>query len=121
MMVDEPQEKLERKRTKQLQSAERQRKIQRDDFVKAALTTAQGRAYIWWIMEIAKTHYQPFTGNALTTSFNCGEMNIGKQILAHVLEVAPKGYLDMLAEKQEEALKDDRSKPDAEPDSDTDA
>lgn len=108
-MVDEPQEKLERKRTKQLQTAERQRKLHRDDFLKAALTTAQGREYIWWLMEIAKTHYQPFTGNALTTSFNCGEMNIGKQILAHVLEVAPKGYLDMLAEKQEEALKDDRT------------
>jgi hypothetical protein len=99
-------EKLEAKTNKKLAARERQRKLYIDDFVKAGLSTPQGRAYMYWLLEVSKTNYQPFTGNALTTSFNCGEMNIGKQVLAHIIEVAPDDYLKMLKERREEEIND---------------
>lgn len=108
-------EKLEAKTNKKLAARERQRKLYIDDFVKAGLNTPQGRAYVYWLLEMSKVNYQPFTGNALTTSFNCGEMNVGKQILAHIIEVAPDDYLKMLKERQEEELNDRQPEPDSEP------
>jgi hypothetical protein len=102
-------EKLEKKRFNKLQSVEKQRRLRLDDFVKVMMTTHQGREYMYWLLELTRVGQQPFTGNALTTMFNCGELNIGQQITAHVMEVAPDDYLKMLREKQEEQMNAERS------------
>jgi hypothetical protein len=74
-----------------------------DNCVHALLQHQEGRAYLYWLLEIGRAIGQnPFTGNALTTSFECGQQNVGQQIMAHILEVAPDGFLKMLKEKQDE-------------------
>ena len=118
-MIDERKEKADLKRRR---AYERQRKLRIDGCVAALLSHRDGREYLYWLLEMGQIGHQPFTANALTTAFNCGSLNIGQQILAHIIEVAPDGYLKMLKEKQEE--QDGGTSPnngrDADPDADLD-
>lgn len=98
-MMDERDEK---KRNKRLADLEKRRVFARDDFVRAALGTPQGRTFIYWLLEIGHIHRNPFTSNALTTSFACGELNVGKQVEALALTIAPDDFLRMLKERKEE-------------------
>lgn len=86
---------------------------ERDYVVSTLLGDPKGREYLWWLLAITKVNANPFAGNALTTSFACGEMNVGQQILAHILEVNPAGYVQMLKERLDDhgnhAAADNRS------------
>jgi hypothetical protein len=109
----------EKKQHRRLVNLERQAQARRDDFVRAAVTTREGREYIYWLLELARMGRNPFTSNALTTAFACGELNVGQQVQAHLIEVAPNAFLKMLAEKEEERL-NARSDTDTSADSDAD-
>lgn len=77
-----------------------------DAFLQSALNDPFGRKYLWWLLEITRITVNPHSGNALQTSFNCGEMNIGQQILAHIIEVDPAGYVRMQQENANEHAHD---------------
>lgn len=110
----------EDKRIRQSQNkAARQFKNEIDEAVRALLSVPRGRKYLWYLLTIGKVGSQPFNGNALHTSFACGELNVGQQILAHILEVDPAGYVRMMQEQADERTAADNSRPD--PDSDPDA
>lgn len=74
-------------------------KLNIDEACKELLATRKGRYYLWWLLRIGRIGAQPFTNNALATSFACGELNVGQQILAHIIEVDPAGYALMIQEK----------------------
>ena len=88
-------------RTQRIAAARAARRVkeEKDAVVNVLLNDGKGREYLWWLLTITKVNANPWTPNALTTSFACGEMNIGQQILAHILEVNPAGYVQMLKEK----------------------
>ena len=67
------------------------------------LERREGRDYLWWLLSIAGVNQSAMTGNALTTAFNCGKQDLGNQILAHVLEISPNGYMTMLKEHNDAA------------------
>lgn len=102
----------EKRRFRKLQLQSKLRKSRLDDFIKAAMQHQQGREYFYSLLEMCGIGKTPFTANALTTSFACGEQNIGLQIQSHIIEVAPKGYILMLEEKEEERLNAERSSAD---------
>ena len=106
----------EKQRFDKLKRIEAQRKLRLDNFVSEAMKLREGREFFYWLLELGRIGRNPFTANALTTSFNCGEQNVGLQIQAHIIATAPKDYLKMLTEKEEENLYAQR--PDAEPDND---
>lgn len=70
-----------------------------DEAVRALLSVPRGRKYLWWLLTIGKIGTQPFASNALQTSFACGELNVGNQILAHIISVDPAGYVRMMQEQ----------------------
>lgn len=110
-------EKAEKKLNKKLADRERQRQLRRDEFVKAACTTPEGREYFYWLMEITRVNSNPFTGNALSTMFGCGELEVGRVVREHLVKITPKGYLHILTEKQEEEVNDrleERNQPEPE-------
>lgn len=109
-------DKNERRRFNRLKQVERERRLRIDEFVKASMGLPQGREFFWWLLELTRIGRNPFTGNALSTAFNSGELNVGQQIQSHLMEVAPADYLKMLTERQEK--QDDRT--DADPSSDDD-
>lgn len=97
--MDDP---LEKKWQRKLRDKDKTRQLIRDQFIKAALGTREGRDYFWWLLEVSGLNHNPHTSNALNTAFNCGQMNVGQQLLAHIMTVAPEGYFNMLKEREKE-------------------
>lgn len=77
-------------------------KEMRDSAVSSLLQHKNGRKYLWWLMQIGGIGAQPYRRNALDTAFNCGTLDVGQQILAHVTEVDPAGFVQMQKENQDE-------------------
>jgi hypothetical protein len=71
--------------------------------LKELVAQPRGRMFMWWLLEIGKVGMQPFTQEPHLTSFACGELNVGQQILARLLTDAPEGYLNMLQERNDAA------------------
>ena len=104
-------ERGQRKLDRRMVAAERARALARSDFVREAMKLRQGREYFYWLLGITGLNANPFTTNALTMSFRCGEVNIGQQVRDHMIEVAPDHYLAMLKEKEDERLASNRDEP----------
>lgn len=100
---EEPEET--RSARKKVNALEKEFQNAIDNGLKSLAKTRDGRAYLRYLLFISKAGQQPFTGVRETTDFNCGELNIGNQVLAHLLTVAPNTYLKL---KQEEEQDNDR-------------
>src|SRR5688572_23256507 len=81
-----------------------------DNAVQALVQQKDGRSHIYWLFTVANAWGadEIFTGNALTTAFNCGQQNVGKRIMAHVMDVAPDAFLATMKEKADERAERDR-------------
>jgi hypothetical protein len=79
----------------------------------ALLQHQHGKKLLWWLLRIGKIGMQPFAGNALNTSFNCGELNVGQQVLDRITSVSPEGYLNMMKEMADERTRRDSALADA--------
>jgi hypothetical protein len=79
---------------------EDERKI--ESAISKFVADAEGRKFLWWLLEIGRIGTQPFGNNALHTAFNCGELNIGQQILDRLIFVSSEGYLQMMKENANE-------------------
>jgi hypothetical protein len=117
-------EKAERRKSAR---ALKNEKIIRDKFIADCLKRPDGRAFIWWLLQIGKWGTQPFGLYDAQTNFNCGELNVGQQIFAAIIEADPAGFLRMQQEindarrssNQPNAGADADSEPD--PNTDTDS
>lgn len=91
-----------------------------DETIRVLLQLAKGQKFLWWLLQVGKVGMQPFTGDRNTTDFQCGELNVGQQILARYIDVNPLGYAEMQMErKREDERRDDLSRPrDGDPRSD---
>jgi hypothetical protein len=70
--------------------------------VSKTLADAEGRKFLWWLLEIGRIGHQPYANNALNTAFNCGELNVGQRILDRIISVSAEGYLTMMKENESE-------------------
>jgi hypothetical protein len=78
------------------------REVEIDESLRSVMSVAKGRRLIYWLLSIGKLGVNPFTGNALQTSFNCGELNVAQTLQARVIALAPNFYLEMLKEMEDE-------------------
>jgi hypothetical protein len=95
-------EKLEKKMLKDQQKLEALRQANRNKFVSLALATSEGRDYFYWLMSLCRVGQNVFSTDALAMAFRSGEVNVGQQVQAHIIEASPQAYLNMLVERQEE-------------------
>ena len=95
-------EKLEKKTAINARKLQERYDSEIADFVRASMTTAQGRTFFYTVMENAGLFGDPFSGNALQTAYNCGMQRAAKDIQVLLLEHSPKQFLEMLREKKEE-------------------
>lgn len=106
---DDPQERaFSRKQAK----ANKLDRTMRELAVRGLLSSVEGRSYLWWLLEITRYGVNPFAADAERTAFNCGEYNVGLQILAHILEVDPAGFIRLQQEKQDAARSRSKPEPD---------
>jgi len=100
---DEKAEREQKKRQKVMLRKAREEEFRRGQAVSALLQHRDGREYLWWLLDIGKAIGEnAFTGHALSTSFNCGEQNVGQQIMGHIIQIDPDGFLKMMKERQDE-------------------
>lgn len=64
------------------------------------MTSVQGRAWLYHLIELCGPGQNPFVVDALRTAFNCGELNIGNQLVAQCHAVSTELYLVMMKENQ---------------------
>lgn len=65
-----------------------------------AMSTEQGRAWLYRVLMWCEPFRSPFSIDALQMAKNCGEVNIGLQIIADMHEVSPELYLQTIKENQ---------------------
>lgn len=71
------------------------------EFVAAAMTTEQGRAWFYDLLLRTYIFKNPYISDSPTdTSFRCGELNIGLQVLDDIQTAAPELYLTMIKENK---------------------
>ncbi len=70
--------------------------------IRDLLASAAGRRLLRRWLEFGKIGVNPFTTNALTMAFGCGELNVGQQVLADIMAVSPDGWLLMQKEVADE-------------------
>lgn len=64
------------------------------------MKSVQGRAWLYSIIELCGPGQNPFSPDALRTAFNCGELNIGNQLVAQCHACSTELYLVMMKENQ---------------------
>lgn len=89
-------------RSRELDRLERLREAQIDKAITGLAQTVEGRRFLWWLLQIGKVGTQPFAANALNMSFNCGELNVGNEILGRIISVDPAVYVRMMQENENE-------------------
>lgn len=76
----------------------------KDDWLREAMSTRDGRRYFWELLERAHINSTSFHQSNAQTAFNEGERNFGLMILADITRAAPDLYLTMIKESKEENL-----------------
>jgi len=87
--------------TKMKAQWEAQDKFEVEEAYRALLRTPTGRKFLSYLLEITKFMQQPFQGSALNTAFACGEQNIGKRVLADMMEIDPDAFVLLLKERND--------------------
>ena len=104
---------------KDIRRAEKESQIDetmRIDFLRAAMSTTQGRAYFYDHLEFCHLFTDPFTGDALLEAYRKGERNVGLRIFADLLAHCPDYYIQMVKEANDRRIIRDTRNPVADPD-----
>lgn len=70
------------------------------EFVKAAMTMPQGRAWFYDLLIRCHVFNTPFDDDPCRHAFRAGEANIGLQVLSDIQESAPDDYTKMIKENK---------------------
>jgi hypothetical protein len=80
---------------------QRERERAKEDFIRRALGTREGRIWFWDLLARCGIFRNPWTANALVTAHACGEMNIGQEVLADITRTVPDYFATMLKENND--------------------
>jgi hypothetical protein len=72
--------------------------IQRLDYLKAAMSMPQGRAWFYTLLESCHLFADPFTGDPLREAYLKGERNVGLALFADIIAHCPDDYIKMVKE-----------------------
>lgn len=78
---------------------ERKRRHREVEDFKWLMAHAQGRRFVWRLLELAGVFRTSFTGNS-ETFFREGMRNMGLVVLAEVHELVPEAFVKMLKENK---------------------
>lgn len=69
-------------------------------FVEAAMSHEQGRAWFYDLLVFCKVFRTPFDEDPYATAFKCGEQTIGLRVLDDIQTAAPDKYITMISENK---------------------
>ena len=91
-----------------------------DAFLRHSMGLVDGRRYFYGLLVRCHVFANPYTGRAGTTAFACGELNVGQQVLADIMRIAPDEYVQMMREANARDIADDTRRTRSDEDSDRD-
>lgn len=95
-----PEDKLASDRAKLQARWQKQDQTDRQEALAALMQHSKGRALLNYWLQLGKAiGVNPFSGNALQTAFNCGELEVGQRMMTEVIEADPEGFLTLLREQ----------------------
>lgn len=62
------------------------------------LGSEDGRRWLREVLELCRIGDNPFSKDSLVMSFRCGEINVGNQVMAQLMNASPKLYMRMMQE-----------------------
>jgi hypothetical protein len=68
--------------------------------LRQTMSTEAGRKWLHSLILRCRPFTSPFSSDALIMANNCGEANVGLQIIADMHEVSPELYLQMMKENK---------------------
>lgn len=74
-----------------------------DEVIRTLLELPKGQKFLWWLLQIGKYGVNPFSPDPVSMGFQCGEQNIGAQIMSRIIEVNPMGFAQMQLERKLES------------------
>lgn len=87
-----------RKDIRRAEKAEAARELARVNFICAAMSRVEGRAWFHQLLTSCHIYHSSFTGDAAWDDFHCGERNIGLSILADIHAHCVDEYMLMIKE-----------------------
>ena len=72
----------------------------RQDAFRSLMATADGRRWVWWLLERCGVFRSSFTGDA-TTYFHEGTRNVGLMVIADINALCPQHFATMMTEAKE--------------------
>lgn len=70
------------------------------EWLTSSMSTLEGRRWYWNFLVGCHVYHDPFSRDPLITAHNCGEANIGRQLLAALENASPSLYLSMIKENR---------------------
>ena len=110
----EPTDLAGQERTAEQSAAEerRQRELRQND-LRWAMSTKQGRRFIYRQLSEAGIWLSSFDADTAVMAFREGRRNGGLQLLSEIMEACPERYTDMLTEQQEAKERNDNRNADS--------
>jgi hypothetical protein len=88
-----------RKDIRRAEKDARAAEISRLDYLKAAMSVPQGRAWFYELLETCHLFSDPFTGDPLREAYVKGERNVGLRLFADIIAHCPDDYIKMVKEE----------------------
>lgn len=108
---DRPYDASEPKDVKAAIRASKRWDDKRAKVILSIMFTEDGRRWMREVLELCRIGDNPFSKDALIMSFRCGEINIGNQLMAQVMNVAPQQYMQMMNEATSVAEDEKKDEP----------
>jgi len=97
----DPTDLREREREAEADDAKaRETQRREDEDFKWLMAHAQGRRYLWRLLEQAGVYRTSFHVSGSQMAFNEGQRNIGLRLIADIHRLAPEGYVKLLRENR---------------------
>lgn len=87
-----------RKDVRRAEKLSRQHEVARIEYLQAAMSMPQGRAWFHDLLVFCHIFDDPFTGNSLHEAYRKGERNVGLRLFADIIAHCPDEYIQMMKE-----------------------
>lgn len=104
------------RQAKAQERAAREAQVEQDEVVCTILRTPAGRKWLHDKLQMCSVGGTPWVHDPYATAFNCGQQNVGFQLLADIMSASPDLYVTMMKENTDGRPNVERpAEPDSEP------
>jgi len=78
-----------------------------NNVINSIMGVVDGRAYVYDLLIYCHVFEQPFAADPYSTSFGCGQLDVGQVLLRQIMRICPDQYVQMTREANARSATDD--------------